>query len=349
MLGIDQRSLKIAWTLLLFGLLIALVYTVRHTLVIFVLAIFLAQLLYPLVALVERFTPPRVPRAASLALVYVVLLGIVTAIIIPIGSALTEDAATLAGKLPGAVNIEDPLSQIPLPSWMDPLRDRIEIALRARLNELGQNVFPFLGKAVEQVLAGAGSLASAILIPILAFFFIKDGAAIREEIKASFPEERQATVAEILDDLQLLLSEYIRALVILSASTFVAYLVFLAIAQVPYAILLAGIAAALEFIPAIGPLVGAITVLVVAVASGYPHWLVIILFLAVYRIFQDYLLNPALMSSGVKIHPLLVLFGVLAGAQVAGIPGIFFSAPLIAGLRVTFVRLRRSTVAVTRT
>jgi len=61
----------------------------------------------------------------------------------------------------------------------------------------------------------------------------------------------------------------------------------------------------------------------------------------VYRLFQDYVLSPYLLSSGVELHPLLVLFGVLAGERVAGIPGMFFSVPVIAALRIIIVRMRR--------
>jgi predicted PurR-regulated permease PerM len=53
-------------------------------------------------------------------------------------------------------------------------------------------------------------------------------------------------------------------------------------------------------------------------------------------------LNPILMSAGIELHPLLVLFGVLAGEQIAGIPGMFFSVPAIAILKVVFIRLRES-------
>ena len=81
--------------------------------------------------------------------------------------------------------------------------------------------------------------------------------------------------------------------------------------------------------------------LTVSAFAGYPHLLWIAAFLAVYRVFQDYVLNPHLMSSGVEIHPLAVLFGVLAGERVAGIPGMFFSVPVMAALRVILVRLRK--------
>jgi len=95
----------------------------------------------------------------------------------------------------------------------------------------------------------------------------------------------------------------------------------------------------------VGPFLGAATILIVAGTGGYSHWALILIFLAVYRIFQDYVLSPALMSAGVQVHPLLVLFGVLCGAEIAGVPGIFFSVPVIAALRLILVRLRRRSSA----
>ena len=56
---------------------------------------------------------------------------------------------------------------------------------------------------------------------------------------------------------------------------------------------------------------------------------------------QDYVLSPYLMSKGVQLNPMLVLFGVLAGDQIAGVLGMFLSVPLLAILRVLFIRLRR--------
>jgi predicted PurR-regulated permease PerM len=77
----------------------------------------------------------------------------------------------------------------------------------------------------------------------------------------------------------------------------------------------------------------------VGVFSGYTHWLLLLLFFVVYRLGQDYVLQPMLLSSGMRIHPLLIIFGVLAGGELGGIPGIFFSIPLIAALRLIFLRL----------
>jgi predicted PurR-regulated permease PerM len=68
----------------------------------------------------------------------------------------------------------------------------------------------------------------------------------------------------------------------------------------------------------------------------------VVIFWGCYRVFADYVLSPYLMSSGVELHPLLVLFAVFAGERVAGIPGMFFSIPVIAILRVLYINLKTS-------
>ncbi len=107
-------------------------------------------------------------------------------------------------------------------------------------------------------------------------------------------------------------ARYIRALVLLSASTFISHLAFLSAIGLPYAVLLAGIAASLELIPVVGPLTAAAVILLVGAFTGYSHLLWVFLFLLVYRFFQDYVLNPLLMGSGVELHPVMILFGGIA-------------------------------------
>jgi predicted PurR-regulated permease PerM len=128
----------------------------------------------------------------------------------------------------------------------------------------------------------------------------------------------------------------------LALATFTSFSIALSLLGAPYAVLLAGLAGLLEVIPVLGPLTAAIAILAIAWLSGYSHLLVLLVFLALYRVFQDYLLSPYLMSAGVEVPPLLVLFGLLAGEQLAGIPGMFFSVPVIAAIRVVFERMKKS-------
>lgn len=341
MLGIDRRALSFVWTVFLFALIVACIYQVRRTLMIFALALFFSHLLAPVVAFFERTGPRRVPRLLILVLVYVALLAVIVLVLISVGARIGEQAASLASHMQDLVKQGNPLDRMPLPSWFEFARPRLAELLRQRLSDFGDNVLPFLSSAGGQILSGIGNVLSTILIPILSFFFLKDGPEMREAVVDSFSRSNQTVVNEILGDLHLLLAQYIRALMLLAISTFIFYMGFLSIASVPYAILLAGIAAILEFIPVVGPLTAAAVVMLVAAFTGYAHLLWIVMFLVIYRIFQDYVLSPYLMSSGVEIHPLLVLFGVLAGEQIAGVPGMFFSVPVMAALRVLYVRLRR--------
>jgi predicted PurR-regulated permease PerM len=88
--------------------------------------------------------------------------------------------------------------------------------------------------------------------------------------------------------------------------------------------------------------VSAAIIIGVSAASGFPHVLWVIIFLGVYRIFQDYILSPRLMSQGVELHPLLIIFGVFAGGELGGVAGIFLSVPLLAVIRLLYHRLSRA-------
>ena len=148
-------------------------------------------------------------------------------------------------------------------------------------------------------------------------------------------------IQDIAADVHLLLAQYMRALVLLAAAAFVAYGSFFSLIGVPYGILLAAIAFPLEFIPMVGPLAAAVIILMVAGLSGFHHLLWILVFLAVFRVFQDYVLSPHLLSAGTELHPLVVIFGVLAGGQIAGITGSFLSVPVLATLRIVYRQLQK--------
>jgi predicted PurR-regulated permease PerM len=146
---------------------------------------------------------------------------------------------------------------------------------------------------------------------------------------------------DVMAETNVLLAQYMRALTVLSLFTLMFYGFYFSVTRVPYALLLAAIAGLLEFIPMIGPFTAAVLVLLVSVFSGYPHLLWILIFMGVYRLFQDYVLSPRLMSEGMELHPLLVMFGVFAGGEIGGVPGTFLSVPLLALARILYRRLER--------
>jgi predicted PurR-regulated permease PerM len=336
MLGFDPRAARAAWTVVLMALLLVIVYYIRTVLLVFVLAVMFAYLLSPMVNLVNRFLPWPRSRTYSLAAVYTVLIGLLILGGIAISSQVTQEATAMtSGKLQQAV--AQRLAR-PLPDWLEPARQQ----LRNRIESLSSELVPLVQKASAHFVSVVSSLVYLILVPILGFFFLKDGAKLRDEALSLVAASRRALWEDILNDVHALLGQFIRALLLLSLATFIVYSAFFAIAGVPYGMLLATVAGALEFIPIFGPLAAAVIILLVAVFSGYGHYVVILIFLASYRIFQDYILSPNLMGSGVALHPLLVIFGALAGEELAGIPGMFLSVPILAILRVLHVRIRKA-------
>jgi predicted PurR-regulated permease PerM len=343
MLGVDTRTFKVVWTIFLFGLLIATLYAVRQTLVLLAVAIFFAYMLAPLVDLVERFTTKR--RGIALAIVYVLLVGGLVGGGITIGSQIVDQASSFIGHLPGLVQ-RSTVQTFPLPDWLEPLRAKIVVIVQHEAAQLQASIVPFLQQASGQIVSGITFIVLIVLVPILSFFLLKDANEINVFIVTLLEEAGDPLVIrQILGDIHLLLSRYIRALVLIAFIAFAAWGLFLSLMGAPYQLLLAGLSGALEFLPGIGPAISLVLLLVVCGMSGFTGGLFwIAVFWVCLRLFQDYVLSPLLMSAGIQLHPLLVLLAVLAGGHIGGIPGLFFSVPVMAILKVVFVRLREAQV-----
>jgi predicted PurR-regulated permease PerM len=346
MLGIDRNAARAAWTVALVALLLYLIYLVRATLFIFVLAVLFAYLLTPLVDLLNRFLPTRT-RTPGLALAYVIFVGAVALGGGQIGSRVFVQAKSFAQTLPGDIakwkaGVD---ASTTLGRYEAELIGRAQGAvssgsggLVALLPQAGATFIQAGGKFV----AVASSLIYVVIIPVLAFFFLKDGHMIRQHLLEMFDEgPRRALLDDVMADMDALLAHYIRALVGLSLAAFTAFSIFFALIAMPYGFLLAAIAATLEVIPMLGPAVGGIGIALVAIISG-THPLTAIVFIIAFRMLQDYVLSPHLMGRGVELHPLLVLFGVFAGAEVAGVAGTFLSVPVLALGRIVYLRLRKA-------
>ena len=340
MLGLDHRAARYTWTVVFIFLLLGVVYLIRETLFIFAVALLFAYLLWPLVNYLDQRLPGR-SRIPALAIVYLSLVGLLILIGIEIGSRVVLQANALATRVPELLSKLEPAE----PSASRPLqtvKDTVISTLRKQLVYHSRELLSLLPNAALGVLSHAASLVFIVLVPILSFFFLKDGRAIRSSMLEILADgSRRDMIQEIAADVHLLLAQYMRALVLLAAAAFVAYGSFFSLIGVPYGILLAAIAFPLEFIPMVGPLAAGVIILMVAGLSGFQHLLWILVFLAVFRVFQDYVLSPQLLSAGTELHPLLVIFGVLTGGQIAGIAGSFLSVPVLATLRIVYRQLQK--------
>jgi predicted PurR-regulated permease PerM len=345
MLGIDRRAASYTFTSALVLLLLYIVYLVRSTLFIFTVALLFAYLLSPLVNALDRLLPKSRTRTPALAMAYVIFLGIFVFIGIQIGNRVVEQAKALNARLPEMIgSLKTPTPGAPQAA--NSLKAQIADKIRTEVVERSGDLISWLAAAGVKFVTVASGVIYIVIVPILGFFFLKDGVEIRQHMLDLVPHgSKRELLDDVMADVHLLLAHYMRALVMLALAAFTAYSIFFTVAGIPFGILLAVFAGMLEFIPMIGPLTGSVTIIVVTGVSGGPV-LAILIFLAVYRIIQDYIISPHLMGQGIELHPLLVLFGVFAGAEIAGIAGSFLSVPVLAMVRILYIRIRRARLSV---
>ena len=131
-----------------------------------------------------------------------------------------------------------------------------------------------------------------------------------------------------------MLSQFVRAQLLLVLISGTAYTVFMASLRVPYAFALGAIGGLLEFIPMVGPLVAAALILGISFSLNYPHLLVLIIFLGAWRLCADYVISPRVLGGKVEISSLGVIFGVLVGGELAGVVGVYLAIPALATIRI---------------
>ena len=327
------------WTVLVFVGALALVYALRHVLLLGALSLFFAFLLFPLVRLTERRLVRS--RLLAIAVVYLVVLAAVGGAAVAVGPRLGAEVQSLAQQFPEMSKRlqsgELVTSLLARKGWEWEQIREIDRLLQTHMGA----IIGYAQQAATEALKWLAGAWVIILIPIFAFFILKD-----VERFTSVTIWRLGAAGQrgmwwgLADDLHVLLGQYIRALVLLALLTFVAWSALFLAAGVPYALVLAGIGGALEFIPVVGPLTAGVVVVGVCLFTGYGHPWLLVVFILVWRGIQDYALSPLIMARGIDIHPALVILGVLAGGEIAGVAGMFLSVPVIAAIRIVWRRLQ---------
>jgi predicted PurR-regulated permease PerM len=337
-LFLDARTARVAWTVLVFIGALGLAYALRNVFVLVVMSLFFAFLLFPLVRLTQRVIQHRL---SAIAAVYLVVLATLGGAGIAVGPRLGTEARNLVQQLPEVSkriqNGELVVGVLARTGWE---RGQIRAIDRILQTHMGTIV----GYAQHTAANGLKWLAGGwmvLLIPVFAFFILKDSERLTSVVIWRLGSDaRRGMWWGLAEDLSLLLGQYVRALVLLALITFVAWSAVFLTVGVPYALVLAAVGGALEFIPVIGPLGAGVVVIGVGLLTGYAHpgWLVV--FLLAWRVIQDYAVSPLVMGRGIDIHPALVIVGVLAGGEIAGVAGMFLSVPLIAAVRIVWRRLQ---------
>jgi len=336
---LDARTARVSWTVLLFLGALALAYVLRHVLVLIALSLFFAFLLFPLVRLTQRRVVAS--RLVAIGIVYVLVVAALGGASIAAGPRLRTEVKALAQQLPEVSkriqNGDMVVSLLAREGWAWPQIRAIDRLLQAHMGR----IVAYAQRTAEDGFRWLAGAWVVIFIPVFAFFILKDAERLTSlAIWRLGADGERGKWWGLADDLQGLLAEYVRALLLLALITFAGWSVVFLAAGVPYALVLAAVGGALEFVPVIGPLGAGLAVLVVCFGTGYAHPWWILVFLLVWRGIQDYAASPLVMGRGIDLHPALVIAGVLAGGEIGGVAGMFLSVPVIAAVRIIWRRLQ---------
>jgi predicted PurR-regulated permease PerM len=333
---IDTRTTRVLFTVLLFALALGFLYIARRTLIAFLFAIFFAYLMDPAVSRIEKWVRGR---GRAIAVIYLLLVILLVTFFFFVGPQIAREAQILSeaklldrvssGQIAVDIGVERGWSRATIQHLKEFL-----VSHKKDLGAIAQRVALRMAEVAQQSWL-------LILVPILAAFFLRDGRSFSEVLLSLVRSRPQRELMEgVLGDLNQMLAQFIRAQLTLAALSLLVYTSFMGLMRVPYALVLGTAGGIMEFIPVVGPLVAALLILSVALLLSYPHWLVLLIFLAAWRMMQDYVVSPRIMGKSMELHPLAAIFGVLAGGEMAGVLGVYLSIPVMASLRIVWRRWR---------
>jgi predicted PurR-regulated permease PerM len=313
----------------------------------FFLAWLVAFVLEPLVgALVES----RLPRLAAIGITYLTLLVLLSLGVILFVPALSLQVVDVARNLPNYVDQSTALLnsiQVSANEWLTSHGSPVLVDLKSALDpqELSRRADalgpPILSNAIGLATGAATLLVEVVIMLILSFYFMADGARLSESLITALPLRAQ-------DDARFLVASTHRAFAgFLRGQLFQAFLgglgtgIVMSALQVDYALLASVIAGVVLLIPFLGPVLAVVVpVMIALVTRPDVAFLLLLILIALQQVIFN-VLGPRILSTQIGLHPLLVFFAVLTGARVAGIWGAIFGVPIVA-VAITMISFYRA-------
>lgn len=335
---------------------VLLLYRVRGLLLPVVLAGLLAYLVEPLVKYIHVRT--RVPRILVIIVIYLLIVAMLVAIPVSAIPPIVGQVNSLINHFPAYLlqlgafvqELQEPIVItediiIPLNEW--PLNQAFLSMSSNLLNivqRFGGQTISIFGNALG---ASLSTIGWVLVVLVLSFYLVKDYAQLFGSLLELAPESYHGDLIRLSKELSLLWNAFLRGQLVLCLV--VGAIVFLVAVTfgLPSALLLAAFAALMEFFPTIGPVLAAIPAVILSYLQSDSSWLgqitgpfwFAMIVLGIYAVIyqtENYVLLPRIIGYRLRLHPVVVILGAIAGATIAGILGILLAAPFLASMRLIF-------------
>lgn len=328
--GLD---LRIQW-LIVIVLLGAALYWLGPVLTPFVIAGLFAYLCDPLVDRMERL---GLGRALSVSLVFLVIVLLLIAFVLVLVPFIERQIGNLLGQLPkwiawfqavAAPWLQEHLGISPLA--LD--TERLTGMLQQHWKEAGGAAAVVLGKVSQSGMFLVNLAVGFVLVPVVGFYLLRDWDLLVERVRALVPRGAAPTVTRLARESDEVLGAFLRGQLSVMIVLGVIYGLGLWLVGIDVGPLIGMVAGLISFVPFLGAIVGVIMALIAALVQ-YHDWLHVILVLAVFAVGQSlegYVLVPKLVGDRIGLHPVAVIFAVLAGGELFGFIGVLIALPVAA-------------------
>ncbi len=341
--------------LLILLLLLALaLYRFRLLLLPLSMAMILAYLIDPLVNQLTKRTP--LTRNMSIGVIYLLLVAALVSIPVSTISPIVTQVTNFIHRTPQYISDIGEFFRDPIVIADDIVIPVDQLSLDQLFTSLSSNLVEVVQTLGGQTLSIFGSLASAtistvgwtIMVLFLSFYLVKDHHTLFDSIVKMAPRSYQEDLIQLSEGISVTWNAFLRGQLVLCLVVGTIIFIIALIIGLPNAITLGVIAGLMELIPTFGPILAAIPAVLIAAIQGEASWLgsfmspfwFAVLVLGIYGFvyqFENYYLVPRIIGHHLKLHPLVVVLGVLAGASVAGVLGILLAAPVLASARLIWL------------
>lgn len=328
------------------GLLVVwLAWAASNVLLPYALGLVLAYLLLPVVNWLARHMPQRMQkwglaRPLAIIITYLLLIALLAGVVAFIVPIVIDQVQVLIENWPELTAQVEDLWERGLGWYTETLpdewKDTIENNLRNLLDQIVSAVQSGVVATVRTISGTVGFIIGLVVIPFWLFYILNDESRVKEGILNVLPQQMRPDVrcvSRLIDDV---LSAYIRGQLLLVLFVGSMATLSLFIIGVPFAIVLGIIAGMFEILPYVGPILGAIPALLVALLSdpGTALW-VAVAFFAIQQV-ENLILVPRIAGESVQLHPAMVMVVLVIGNELGGFIGMLVAVPVTAIIRDVF-------------
>ena len=316
----------------------ALLYALGPVLMPFAVSAGLAYIGDPLVDRLEslRFRQLRLSRTAAVTLVFGVIFGLGTLGLVLLIPLLIEQVTTFIHALPDWLNwVQSRLAKLGVPvQILDP--ENLRKLLMENWSQTGSSAAAILKPVTQSGLALLGTLASLLLIPVVTFYLLRDWDVLMARIHALLPLRARSTVESLARETDDVLGAFLRGQLLVMAFLAAFYSAGLLLAGLQLGLLIGLVAGLVSFVPYLGFIVGIVAAsiaMLVQTQELFPLlWIGLVFTLG--QMLESMFVTPWLVGDRIGLHPVAVIFAVMAGGQLFGFVGVLLALPAAAVIAV---------------